>query len=322
MEEQCVTSAAVNKVEEHVKENKAVRKVRYWQCGKMKHFASECRFKDAKCNFCGHVGHIAAACLKKKKSKANVGLISQKPVQSIREFESASPITQKVRLNGDQLQILGVCNVKATTLDQHLKDVAVELNVTSLARFNVLGRKTIRDLDVDIGALLKGPSASVGNVHAVQQNDEPGNTLVTECKKLGNQFSDLFKPEMGCFGNFELEVSFKPDAKPIFCQPRTVPFAILEDLNQAYVAGIKRGVWVAATQFNDYGTPVVPVRKTISKDRKKITLRVCGVYSVTVNPKLEIHRHPSPLPDDLMRKLSGGYYFTKWIWQMHMIRLS
>uniref|UniRef100_A0A5S6QRA0 RNA-directed DNA polymerase n=1 Tax=Trichuris muris TaxID=70415 RepID=A0A5S6QRA0_TRIMR len=131
-----------------------------------------------------------------------------------------------------------------------------------------------------------------------------------ECKKLCNQFSDLFKPELDCLKDFELEVSFKPDAKPIFCKPRTVPFAILEDLNQAYDAGIKRGVLVP-TQFNDYGTPMVRVRKAFSKDRKKVTLRVCGDYSVTMNPQLEIHRHPMQLPDDLMRKLSGGYYFTK-----------
>uniref|UniRef100_A0A5S6QAI4 Peptidase A2 domain-containing protein n=1 Tax=Trichuris muris TaxID=70415 RepID=A0A5S6QAI4_TRIMR len=219
----------------------------------MKHLALECRFKEAKCNFCGHVSHIAAACLKKKKSKANVGLFSQKPVRNIREFETGSPITQTLRLNGkpivfkldtgardnfcsrdvwtqlgkstllaphrcyftatgDQQQILGICNVRATTLDQHLNDVAVEMNVTSLPRFNVLGRKTIRDLDIDIGTLLKGPSASVGNVHAVQQNDEPDST----CKKLRNQFSDLFKPELGCLKDFELEVSFKPDAKTLF----------------------------------------------------------------------------------------------------------
>uniref|UniRef100_A0A5S6R646 Reverse transcriptase domain-containing protein n=1 Tax=Trichuris muris TaxID=70415 RepID=A0A5S6R646_TRIMR len=47
------------------------------------------------------------------------------------------------------------------------------------------------------------------------------------------------------------------------------------------------------------------------KKRKKVMVRVCEEYSVTVNPQLEIHRHPMPLPDDLMRKLSGGYYFTK-----------
>ena len=40
-------------------------------------------------------------------------------------------------------------------------------------------------------------------------------------------------------------------------------------------------------------------------------LRVCGDYSVAVNPQLEIHRQPMPLPEDLMQKLGGGQHFSK-----------
>jgi hypothetical protein len=32
--------------------------------------------------------------------------------------------------------------------------------------------------------------------------------------------------------------------------------------------------------------------------------------NVTVNHQLETHRHPISSPDDLMHRLSGGYYFT------------
>ena len=32
---------------------------------------------------------------------------------------------------------------------------------------------------------------------------------------------------------------------------------------------------------------------------------------MTVNSQLEDHRHPLPLPEDLMRRLGGGYGFTK-----------
>ena len=43
----------------------------------------------------------------------------------------------------------------------------------------------------------------------------------------------------------------------------------------------------------------------------KPRVHVCGDYSVKINPKLEPHRYPMPLPEDLMRKLGGGYGFTK-----------
>jgi len=32
---------------------------------------------------------------------------------------------------------------------------------------------------------------------------------------------------------------------------------------------------------------------------------------VTVNPQLAVHRHPLPLPEELIIKLGGGYGFTK-----------
>ena len=119
----------------------------------------------------------------------------------------------------------------------------------------------------------------------------------------------MFKNELGKLKDFELEVKFKADAKPVFCKPRAVPFALQEDLTEMYEAGIKRGVW-QRTQFNEYGTPVVPIRKPASPG-KKAALRVCGDYSFTVNSQLETHRHPISTPEKLMQKLSGGYGFTK-----------
>ena len=53
---------------------------------------------------------------------------------------------------------------------------------------------------------------------------------------------DLFKPELGCLKDFELKVKFKPDANPIYCKPQTVSLTLLDDLNQAYEAGIKK--WI------------------------------------------------------------------------------
>ena len=53
-------------------------------------------------------------------------------------------------------------------------------------------------------------------------------------------------------------------------KPRPVPFAVQEELNEAYDAGIKKGVW-KETHISLYGTSVVPIRKmcqAISRDKK------------------------------------------------------
>ena len=105
-------------------------------------------------------------------------------------------------------------------------------------------------------------------------------------------------------------MELKSLTKPVFCKPRSVPFAIQADLSQAYDAGIEKGI-ATPVQFNEWGTSVVPIRKKRPANNTKASLRVCGDYSATVNPQLEVHRHPLPLPEDLMRKLGGGYGFTK-----------
>ena len=137
----------------------------------------------------------------------------------------------------------------------------------------------------------------------------PDPTLQDTCRQLCQEFPELFKPELGCLKDYQLEVKFNPETKPFFCKPQVVPFAIQEDLCQAYDVGIARGVWLP-TQFNDCGTPVVPIRKP-SLPGQPAKLRVFGDYSVTVNQQLKPHRHPMPLPEDLMQKLGGDYGFSK-----------
>ena len=182
----------------------------------------------------------------------------------------------------------------------------VELNL------NLLGRDGILKLNLDITSLINTSYADAIShpVNTVFDTLKPDKTLQEACEKLCEDFPDLFKQELGCLRDFELEVKFKDHAKPVFCKPRRVPFTIQEDLNHAIDAGIKCGVW-EKTNFNAYDTPVVPVRKALQPGQNKAKIRVCGDYSMTINPQLKDHRQLVPLPEDLMRKLGGGYSFTK-----------
>ena len=218
------------------------------------------------------------------------------------------PDYEYVGAGEESLQVLGKCSYLVKT-DVTGEFRTVEFVVTKHT-LNLLGLTALRELEIKVDPLVHATSIGT-TVKAIQTEQHPDvQALQKACQELCKEYSDLFKPELGCLKDFELEVKFKPDAKPIYCKPRTVPLALLDDLNQAYEAGIKRGIWIP-TQFNEYGTPVVPIRKTLVPGQQRAKLRVCGDYSATVNHQLETHRHPIPLPDDLMRRLGGGYYFTK-----------
>ena len=66
----------------------------------------------------------------------------------------------------------------------------------------------------------------------------------------------------------ELDVQFKANAQPIFRKARPVPIALQDDLTAAIKDDIAKGIF-ELTQFHDYGTPVVPVKKAVLPGQKK-----------------------------------------------------
>ena len=70
-------------------------------------------------------------------------------------------------------------------------------------------------------------------IHVVRKDDHSELELREACQKLCKVFIDLFKMELGSLKDFELlEITFKPDATPVFPKPQTVPYALQEDLMQ------------------------------------------------------------------------------------------
>eukprot|EP00731_Ephydatia_muelleri_P006745 Em0003g993a len=169
--------------------------------------------------------------------------------------------------------------------------VSLQFTVTEVPQHNLLGRDAIVRLYINVSALLLPRVSSAGKpssslVLPIFDGLKPDLVLQDSCRQLCQEFPDLFKPDLGCLKDFQLEVKFKPEAQPVFCRPRVVPFAVQDDLCLAYDAGIAAGVW-QPTQFSAHGTPVVPIRKAALPGK------------------------PAKLRVYLMRKLGGGYGFTK-----------
>ena len=86
---------------------------------------------------------------------------------------------------------------------------------------------------------------------AIATSSEVDQDLQSACSKLCNEYAELFKPELGCLRDVELEIEFKSEAKPIFMKPRPVPFAIQEDLARAYDTEIARDIWIHSSTIGE-----------------------------------------------------------------------
>ena len=196
------------------------------------------------------------------------------------------------------------------------KQSSISYIIAKIPELNLLGRNVIQTLGISVDNSLglrsiesQAKRKGVEAGHPAT-SDEPYVSLQRDCQKLCDEFPDLFKLELGCLKDFELEVKFKAHAVPVFHKARPVPFALRDDLVKAYEEGIAKGVW-KPVQFNGYETPVVPIRKVHDSGSLKPKLRIYGDYSVDINDQLEDHRHPLPLPEELTQKLGGGFGYIK-----------
>jgi transposase InsO family protein len=314
-----------------------------FRCDLTNHTADECKNKEAICNYCKIKGHIERAC-KKKKGQGSCKPIRTKATDTVKRVGRVEQLMHTVILNGkptkleldtgaedsfitqslweqlgsptlepcdtryesasgDVINTLGACQLSSRCHNAaDGPDTRLHYVVSDVPNLNILGRKAIQELGVSVDQALLEATARP-HIHTIKE-ETPDHYLQQSCKQLIQEFPDLFKDELGCLKGFELEVKFRQESQPVYCKPRPVPFALMDDLNHALDVGIAKGIW-EPVQFNDYGTPVVPVRKPGGK------IRVCGDYSKTVNPQLEPHRQPLPLPEDLIRKLGGGHGYTK-----------
>ena len=102
----------------------------------------------------------------------------------------------------------------------------------------------------------------------------------------------------------QAKLAVKPDAKPKFCRARTAPYALCDAIEKDLTRLQQLGV-IESVIYSDWATPIVPVPKPDG------SVRICGDFKVTINPVLQIDKHPIPKPEDLLTVLAGGQKFLK-----------
>ena len=126
----------------------------------------------------------------------------------------------------------------------------------------------------------------------------------SKVEALVQKYPEVFQSGLGTMNSFKAHLHMKEGAKPKFCRPRPVPFAIKElvgrELDRLEEAGI-----VVKEDYSEWAVPIVPVPK------RDGSIRVCGDFKVTINSYLNVDQYPLPKPSDLMTCLTGGKVFTK-----------
>ena len=142
-------------------------------------------------------------------------------------------------------------------------------------------------------------------------NGEQINAVFTQPQETEKWLNDLqikypsvFKDVLGTLKGMKAKVNLKEGAISVFCQSRSVPFAMKAKVEEEIERLENQGI-ITPTNWSEWATPVVAIPKADG------TVRLCGDYKVTVNPAIKVDKYPLPTTEEIFASLSGGVIFSK-----------
>ena len=313
-----------------------------YRCGKTTHLPDNCYFRKQKCRACGKLGHIARMCRSKKqpqgrKGSQRVAFVGDPGEDSVLSDSEDIPLLniQAVKPMLSKPGIMLDITVDARPLQMEL-DTGASVSIISERTWSTaLGSPSLTKSDIRLktytGQNLKVVGQKIATVrYGSQERQLPlivvaGNgpslfgrnwlgelqldwghikKVVAPLEQLLQEYEEVFRPELGTLRGIQAKLEVKPDARPRFHKPRSVPYAIKGAIERDLERLEKIGV-LEKVKYSDWAAPIVPVPKSDGG------IRICGDYKVTINPQLEVHQYPVPTAEDLFATLSGGQTFSK-----------
>ena len=114
-----------------------------------------------------------------------------------------------------------------------------------------------------------------------------------------------FQEGLGTLKGFRARINVDPDMPPRFNPAQSVPYA-LRDKVEKELQHLQEEGTIEPVEFAKWTASIVAV---LNWDRSSV--RICGDFSVTVNPVSKLNRYPIPKMEDLFTRLSRGKHFSK-----------
>ena len=309
-----------------------------YRCGDP-HYADKCKLTDVTCRYCKKKGHLEKVCRAKTKSKGKKAHYVDSKVQDDSDSEddsynmfalkgaSCDPVIKQVYINGVLVDMELDTGASASIICEEtyrpiadqgtfepLQEPTLKLNTYTGESIPLLGsapatvsygqREETLMVHVVAGSgpnlfgrdWLSKLNVTVGLINSLEDSYQLENLL--------EEFSDVFRPGLGCLQGMEVHLNVDENATPKFHMARTVPFAYREKVEAELVRLESLGI-ISPVQFSNWAAPIVPVAK------KDNTVRLCGDYKITVNQASSVDSYPLPRVEELFARLAGGKQFSR-----------
>lgn len=203
--------------------------------------------------------------------------------------------------SGHSISLLGE---KIVEVEYNERCVNLKLFFASGTTNNVLGRDWIDGLNLTSHSLNEFREHSSVLVVSLQNISTLAQQYSnTNLRSLLEEFSDLFRDELGHCKKFKAQLYLNSNAVPIFRKARPLPFATRDlvegELNRLINLGILEPI-----EYSEWASPIVCVRKPNG------TVRICADFSTGLNKSLNVQNYPLPTSETIFASLSSGQQFS------------
>ncbi|XP_061716630.1 uncharacterized protein K02A2.6-like [Cydia pomonella] len=304
------------------------------RCGKTGHAEGRCRYKQFSCDACGEKGHLKVMCRKEVSKKSTKGQYflndSDSDDSNCHFYKIDSDVDigdgpfyvtltmQKIRCKFEVDTGSRISAISKDYYDRCFSHLPLQNKMLRFRSYIGDPIKTVGYLDVEVGY---GNNVDRLKLYVIENGGPPlmGRTWirrlklrVTDCinfqgedsmaESLKQEFPEVFAGGLGTFKS-RLQLRLKDDT-PVFVKARALPLALRERVERELDRLQREGV-IYKVDRSEYGTPIVPVVKANG------TIRICGDYKITINPRLKDFHYPLPRIEDLFALLGGGEQYTK-----------
>ncbi|XP_055716586.1 uncharacterized protein K02A2.6-like isoform X1 [Phlebotomus papatasi] len=120
---------------------------------------------------------------------------------------------------------------------------------------------------------------------------------------MKQKFPNVFAQDGTPIKHFKASIHMEPNASPVFCRARNIPYKLEEKVNEE-LTRLEGGGIIVPVQHADWASPLVIIPKGDS-------IRMCVDFKVTINRFILKEHYPLPNVEDLLAKVSGGRWFSK-----------
>ena len=315
-----------------------------YRCGLKGHTTAKCKVdRDIVCHHCHKRGHMRRACKSKSKPASKPKPKSVDNVQDEEEGEEeekeeddstlnqvksrkidAPPIMVKVKLDdclvdmevdtGASVSLISEDTFKSLWPGRTLQPSPVRLRTYLKETIPVVGSTNV---NVDYNGQLCGlPLVVVGGSGPALMGRDWLSHVQLDWRQINqvhnaslhsllSRYPGVFQEGLGTLKGFKARIYVDPETPPRFNPARSVPYALRDKVEKELQRLQEEGT-LEPVEFAEWAAPIVAVLK-----RDKNSIRICGDFSVTVNPVSKLDRYPIPKIEDLFAKLSKGQYFSK-----------